>query len=244
LAATRALSDYSGVRRCREFLSCDWGTSAFRLRWISWPDRAVLREILEPVGSKSLYDQCVALGDASRAGRDRLYSAYLRSKLDQLDCRPEEPLPLVISGMASSSVGWRELPYARLPFALDGTTAHVEPLAWEKPVWIADTRLVSGVAAAHDIMRGEETEALGLLSTPELTRCREGCLLVLPGTHSKHLFVRDQAVADFRTYMTGELFSVLTRHSLLSASTDPAVIGQELSHPARDAFSEELRVWK
>jgi len=57
-------------------------------------------------------------------------------------------LPVVISGMASSSIGWRELPYAPLPFSLtgcDAVWAEIQPAFY----------LVSGVASRDDMMRGE-----------------------------------------------------------------------------------------
>src|SRR5206468_575734 len=44
---------------------------------------------------------------------------------------------------------------------------------------------------------------------------------VLPGTHSKHLEVKAGRIEGFRTYMTGELFDLLARRSVLRHSTDP-----------------------
>ena len=39
--------------------------------------------------------------------------------------------------------------------------------------------------------------------------------MALPGTHSKWVQVSDGRIARFATYMTGELFAVLSRHSIL-----------------------------
>jgi 2-dehydro-3-deoxygalactonokinase len=39
--------------------------------------------------------------------------------------------------------------------------------------------------------------------------------VALPGTHSKWVQVSDGRIVRFATYMTGELFAVLTRHSIL-----------------------------
>ena len=65
-------------------------------------------------------------------------------------------------------------------------------------------------------------EIIGLMSEPSLAAAREQCVLILPGTHSKHIYVRQESVIDFRTVMTGELFDVLGRNSLLRASVDLA----------------------
>jgi 2-dehydro-3-deoxygalactonokinase len=65
------------------------------------------------------------------------------------------------------------------------------------------------------MMRGEETQALGLLDT--MGSGKEGVLL-LPGTHSKHLTFLQGRFTDFRSHLTGELFEVISRHSILSNS--------------------------
>jgi 2-dehydro-3-deoxygalactonokinase len=125
------------------------------------------------------------------------------------DC---DPMPLVVSGMASSTIGWREVPYAQVPLRLDGSNLQFEHVSWDHP-----TYLISGLATEDEMMRGEETEAIGLLHDfPRSARC----LLILPGTHSKHLRIEGGAIVSLTTFMTGELFEVLARHSILKATVD------------------------
>src|SRR6266568_3400299 len=229
----------------RDFLSCDWGTTSFRLRRVAGPDRTVIREIREPAGVKSLYEEAMRSGAEIEAARANVFARFLNRKVEALLAAEKTPghnLPLVISGMASSSVGWRELPYANTPFPLDGSGVRSEELAWSKPEWLGPAYLISGVATACDMMRGEETEIIGLMSEVSLATLRERSLLILPGTHSKHVWFEDQSVVDFRTFMTGELFEVLGRQSLLKASVDAAVHIQSdsLSDPDRAAFQEGL----
>ena len=90
------------------------------------------------------------------------------------------------------------------------------------------------------MMRGEETEIIGLMSDVSLAELRERSLLILPGTHSKHVWIENQSVIDFRTFMTGELFEVLGRQSLLKASIEPGARSgnDSLSESARAAFQE------
>jgi 2-dehydro-3-deoxygalactonokinase len=226
----------------QEFLSCDWGTTSFRLRWVSGTDCRVLREIRGPGGIKTLHDEALRRGPQGEPDRGQVFGRFLHEQLEKLldDSSPHSPLPLLLSGMASSSIGWRELPYAAAPFSLDGHGLIAEELDWNKPEWVGPTYLISGVATQHEMMRGEETEAIGLMSDPALSALRQRSLLILPGTHSKHIWIEDQRVVDFRTFMTGELFDVLGRQSLLRASVnldshagDPA-----LSEPDRAAFQE------
>src|SRR5262245_3464048 len=122
----------------REFLSCDWGTTSFRLRRVAAPDCTVIREIREPSGVKSLYEEAMRREAEIEAARGDVFARFLNRQLEVLltDRIPEHKLPLVISGMASSSVGWRELPYAKTPFPLDGTGMRSEELTWSKPEWL------------------------------------------------------------------------------------------------------------
>ena len=229
-----------------EFLSCDWGTTSFRLRRVSGSEGNVIREIREHAGIKDLYEEAARGGAGTEADRAGVFARFLSSNLKTLLAgkrAPERALPLVISGMASSSIGWRELPYAKAPFSLDGRDWRWEELKWENPSWVGTTFLISGVANGLDIMRGEETEIIGLMSDPSLARLRRRSLLILPGTHSKHVWIDNQSVVDFRTFMTGELFEVLGRHSILRASVNlgmQAVI-KSLAGADRTAFRDGVR---
>jgi 2-dehydro-3-deoxygalactonokinase len=183
------------------FVSCDWGTSNFRLRLVDGGVRGEVRS-----------DDGVAKLAAQGGDRAEAFRSTLARGLEQLKAPPG--CPVVVSGMAGSSIGWKELPYATLPFSLDGRDA-----VWET----IDGRvhLISGLRSDVDILRGEETEALGLVAQLGREMPFEA-VFILPGTHSKHLEVNPGGVAVFRTFMTGELFDVLARHSVLRHSTDPA----------------------
>lgn len=183
------------------FVACDWGTSNFRLRLV---DRKVLREVRTDDGTAKL---AAAGGD-----RPKAFKTVLDDGLKRL--KAPASVPVVISGMAGSSIGWKELPYARCPFAFDGRNAvweRIEPRVY----------LVSGLRTETEILRGEETEAIGLVEKIGRDMPFEA-VFVLPGTHSKHMDVNPGGIAAFRTYMTGELFDLLGRQSVLRHSTDPA----------------------
>lgn len=69
-------------------------------------------------------------------------------------------------------------------------------------------------AGNSNVMRGEETQLLGALNLMQ-AQGKELSLCIMPGTHSKWVHVENGVVNDFRTVMTGELLSVLLKHSLL-----------------------------
>jgi len=188
------------------FLSCDWGTSQFRLRLVV--GTRVTREVVSARGVATL---------ANAPDRPPAFRRVLRSAIRQLG-PAAHGLPVVISGMAASSIGWRELPYAQLPFALDGQNVVADIVA-------PGVVLLSGVRSATDVMRGEETELIGLARVHALARAT----VILPGTHSKHVQVAQGHVVDFQTFLTGELYAVLSNQSVLRHSVDGPV---DVSRPA------------
>jgi 2-dehydro-3-deoxygalactonokinase len=223
----------------RHFLSCDWGTSTFRLRLVLGTSLAVVDQRTSDRGVAVLAEQ-----SPTGQERARSFKTYLgtqvralceKNRVDPIAC------PVIISGMAGSSIGWEELPYATAPFPLDGSGARVRKLELQLgeggPTPVA---LISGVRTDDDVMRGEETEIVGLFAGPELDRFTDGCELILPGTHSKHVRVHRGEMLGFRTFMTGEIFAVLREHSILRHSTraqPPTVPGGQ----DREAFVEGAR---
>jgi 2-dehydro-3-deoxygalactonokinase len=105
--------------------------------------------------------------------------------------------------------------------------------------------LISGVRAERDVMRGEETELIGLMQLPEARHLKNRCVAILPGTHSKHAEIAEGKMISFRTLISGELFSVLSTHSVLRHSVrsgeQPIALGREAVGAARIAFVEGVR---
>jgi 2-dehydro-3-deoxygalactonokinase len=199
-------------------VNCDWGTTHFRLRAIDVERVAVAAEF------RSLDGVATLAGPSAphlRAGR---YAAVLADGLRRLTAHLGETLrgaPVLISGMASSSIGWQQLPYAPLPLALDGSQ-----LAWRELPAVESSLgphrviLISGACTDTDVMRGEETELVGLFTMPIAARWAERSLVILPGTHSKHLGVENGQIVALQTFMTGELFDLLCEHSVLRHSVE------------------------
>jgi 2-dehydro-3-deoxygalactonokinase len=197
-----------------QVLSCDWGTSSFRLRLIDTLSGKCLAEIISDKGNAALFNQWKEQTTTSRL---HFYLAYLKETVDSLAVSSGfvlDKLCILISGMASSSIGMKELPYADLPFALDGHSAYSEWINAE-PVLANPVLLISGVQLPGDVMRGEEIQLAGISSLLNLPGENE-MLYLLPGTHSKHITVINNRIVHFSTFMTGEIFDLLTKHSILS----------------------------
>ena len=219
----------------RHFLSCDWGTSSFRLRLVRRADLAVVEERLTGQGAAAVAE---AGGPGAFADylREQVQCVYPDAGLDPAAC------PVVISGMVGSSIGWHELPYARTPFPLDGSGARTHTLELHLDEGQrTSVMLVSGVRTESDVMRGEESEIIGLFAGEEFARFADRCTLVLPGTHSKHVRIGGGKMTGFRTFMTGEVFAVLRRHSILRHSTEELPGAAAPQGEERDAFAEGVR---
>jgi 2-dehydro-3-deoxygalactonokinase len=188
---------------CPFCAAVDWGTSTFRL-WIFDADGMVVAERRSADGLQSM------------GGREG-FPGVLESHLAEVSA--PDSLPVVICGMAGSRQGWVEARYIDTPAPLDrviDSAVRVEGVA-------RDVRILPGVAQrdpSHpDVIRGEETQLLGAT----VAGSRDG-LFCMPGTHSKWVRLRAGTIEGFATFMTGELFSLLGRQSILAhAISDMAV---------------------
>ena len=171
----------------------DWGTSAFRL-WLLAEGGRVLGERRSDEG----------MIRAGQTGFDAVLEKHLA------DLGAWDGLPVVVCGMAGAKQGWREAGYLDTPADLGALTGR----ALAVDGYRRDVRILPGIAQRDagfpDVMRGEETQLLGLAADG----VRSG-LVCMPGTHSKWVVLQNGAVTGFSTYLTGELFDVLSRHSIL-----------------------------
>ncbi len=142
--------------------------------------------------------------------------------------------PAIICGMAGARQGWLEAPYLDTP--ADLTRLIAGAVTPEGTDFAA--RILPGVcqrtAGHEDVMRGEETQLLGLLAL----RSGFSGTAILPGTHSKWVTIEDGRITRFSTAMTGELYEVLSQHSVLRHSfTGTGVEGPEIE----DGIAEGMR---
>jgi len=198
------------------FVAVDWGTSSFR-GWLMSADGAVLAE--SRGGEGMLH--CVGAG----------FAPVLSDHLARLGAPISAPV--LICGMAGARQGWAEAPYLRTPTRLDALHEGAIRIAAA-----GDIRILPGIAQDRpdrpDVMRGEETQLLGV-TKPDFTG-----LVCIPGTHSKWIRIEAGRVVEFSTYMTGELFSVISQHSILAHALETAGPTPIDSQPFRDGLSTAL----
>jgi 2-dehydro-3-deoxygalactonokinase len=199
-----------------DFLSCDWGTSSFRLRYVKGDTLQFISVEDKEQGVANTFRSWKLSGkkDEERFYFFRDIIAKHINILQQKTNTSLSTVPLVISGMSSSSLGMMPLDYKETPFHANGSDLVVKRIP-ETGDFNHEMIIISGVKTHNDVMRGEETQLAGCNHNKH-----EEAIFILPGTHSKHIFVCKGSVTDFKTYMTGELFDLLCKKSILSASVE------------------------
>jgi 2-dehydro-3-deoxygalactonokinase len=94
-------------------LCCDWGTTNFRLR-VTNLDAEVIAETISDKGILFYYQQWKSQSDENNEHRFDFYLQYIKSQIGILQHEINfdlEKIPLIISGMATSSIGMLNLPY-------------------------------------------------------------------------------------------------------------------------------------
>ena len=201
-----------------QLLALDWGTSN-------------LRACLLGDGGRVLDTRAAALGVmAVPAGG---FADALRTLCgDWLAAHAQ--LPCIASGMIGSRQGWVEAPYLACPAGLADAAAQLVRVDVgdddRHTLHIVPGLRCVGADGQADVMRGEETQLWG-------AGLAAGSCCVLPGTHSKWAWVGEHArVLGFQTHMTGEVFAVLTQHSILGRLMDLAAA------PEPAAFDDGVRL--
>ncbi len=126
---------------------------------------------------------------------------------------------VVMAGMVGSAAGWQPVPYLEADTPLSALAHHLVRIG-DAPsgrrCFIVPGYCLHDEQGAVDVMRGEETQLFGALHHlgPEAA---DGCY-VLPGTHSKWVRLRQGRIVELRTYMTGELFALLSQHGTLASA--------------------------
>ncbi len=195
-------------------IAIDWGTSNLRASLLDADGR-----ILETR----------AAAGGVMAVKDRLFAESLLTLCgDWIDQRRGA---LIASGMIGSRQGWKEAAYLDCPAGLDEAATQLTRVEVRPGVQlhIVPGLTCVGADGEHDVMRGEETQLWGADLAP-------GSCCVLPGTHAKWAWIGSGGRVDrFATYMTGELYGLLTQHGILGRL-------MTFGHSAPDAFEAGVRL--
>lgn len=176
------------------WIAVDWGTSHLRA-WVFSKTDNPIASLTSKQGMGSLT-------------RDEFEAALL--SLIEFHLPPSKTTPVICCGMVGSRQGWSEAPYKAAPCMPPDASNALKLKARDPRI---DVYILPGIKQLEpaDVMRGEETQIAGYLSSdPNF----DG-VICLPGTHTKWVQISASEVVSFRTFMTGELFSILSQNSVL-----------------------------
>ena len=179
------------------WIAIDWGSSNLRV-WALNNNNAILDSILSNDGM---------LGLASNE-----FEPLLLEKISKWGVG-DANIPILCCGMVGAKQGWVEAPYASIPYNLMQKADNVKVRCSDHRL---NVRILGGLRQDNpaDVMRGEETQIRGFLS---IFSNFDG-IICLPGTHTKWVHVSAGEVISFRTFMSGELFNLLSKYSVLKHS--------------------------
>lgn len=196
----------------RDRLVVDWGTSNFRCYRFDAQGQ-VAQTHQAPAGILTVTDRNF------EAVLHREIGAWMAPDMD-----------IFLSGMITSRNGWIETPYVTAPARLGDLAASAVVIEAQQGIRM---HFLPGVAMhrpSPDVMRGEEIQVFGVVGADE------DATVILPGTHSKWVEVRQGALQRFSSFMTGEVFGVLKAHSILGR-----LIPEGQSQPDEQAFLDGVR---
>ena len=176
-----------------ELIAVDWGTTRFRAFLVA-ADGTVLAKTVADDGILNVAPGGFPAVLAKHCG------AWLANNPD---------IQVVMAGMVGSRNGWIEAPYRQCPATVSDLAASMISVSYDERriVWIVPGLSTRDSSGTPDVLRGEETLAIG-------TGLTSG-LVVLPGTHSKWVRMDHGRISGFSTFMTGELYATFLSHTIL-----------------------------
>lgn len=190
-------------------IAVDWGTSQLRVRLV---DR--LGTVLDERESGEGIGQ---IDGGHEAAFERMVAGWPN-------------VPAIMAGMVGSRQGWREAAYLPCPVSepqIAGSMLRFDT-STGRPVAIVPGLNLNAPERDGDVMRGEETQVIGLIAADHAFTGIALC----PGTHSKWTYVENGTITGFQSFITGELFALLQQKSFLrhSVAQDMSAAGDLTTH--------------
>ena len=195
------------------FIAGDWGTSNLRLYLCEY------RETEPSVILDTRFGPGV--GEINGDFENKFFNLS-QDWLDQ-----HGAMPVLLSGMIGSTIGWKDAPYLSCP--VDAAQIASGRLSFQTRG--IDFSILAGLKTSNplgspDVMRGEELQLLGWMRLNQAATGRR--LFALPGTHNKWTLAEDGIISNFLTAFTGELFALLRHNSMLISDDNAIAFNQEV----------------
>lgn len=211
-------------------IAIDGGTTNTRVRLVRLSDLSIVARISETIGAK----------DTAIKGKEALKKALSNSIsriLEENELSEEDIIGVTASGMITSEAGLFEVPHVIAPAGLEEIASNVVERSFED-IWPKPISFIPGVKtlsirkdasifeyiSSCDIMRGEECETLGVM---KLESIRGPAILVLPGSHTKFVFLDERnRIFGSLTTLAGELANAILSSTLIGRSLESLSLNQ------------------
>ncbi|ASJ74322.1 2-dehydro-3-deoxygalactonokinase [Granulosicoccus antarcticus] len=179
------------------WIGVDWGTSNLRV-WVMNSDNHPLHALESSAG----------MGTLEPSQFEPTLLGLIEPYLDA-----SRVLPVICCGMVGARQGWSDAGYLTTPVDQQSRAQAHFTQTNDKRISVHILPGVKQLSPA-DVMRGEETQIAGLLlQTPTFSGT-----VCLPGTHTKWVSIENSTINSFQTCMSGELFALLSKQSVLRHS--------------------------
>ena len=186
------------------WVALDWGTSNFR---------AYLMD------NNNVIDQ-VSTQEGMKFINQNEFEKILIKNIDAWNNKFDIKV-IIASGMVGAKQGWIEVPYINSPCDIRNVNFKTFKILDD-----ANIHILSGVSQFNpsDVMRGEETQIAGFL----LNNVDFNGSICLPGTHSKWVNLNSYNIQEFTTFLTGELYEIIKKYSILNHSLNTTELDDEI----------------
>ncbi len=197
----------------KRYITIDGGTTNTRVNLVE--DEIITATVKLNRGAKAGIDD--------RDGLKIELKNAISSILSENHLLESDIIRIIASGMITSEFGLYELPHLEAPVGirrLNENTAEVKipEISGIPFVFIRGVKVVSDSLSEFDMMRGEETELMGLMS---LCGGDNHAVYVLPGSHSKIASIDGCGnICSFSTMLTGEMLMALSQNTILKDAVD------------------------
>lgn len=195
-----------------EYITIDGGTTNTRLRLVV--NHRIVDTVKAAVGARAGIQDRLLLRQTIRDG--------IRELLSRNQKEEEDITRILASGMITSEFGLVNLPHIQAPAGLKELHETLQEVVLEDItsipfVFVRGVKTQCSNLDEADMMRGEETEVMGIWEGKEST-------IILPGSHSKILQVDSMGrIVAFQTMLTGEMIAALSEGTILK---DAVALGE------------------
>lgn len=199
----------------KRYITIDGGTSNTRISLIE--DRKCLCTQRLSLGARDCIDR--------RAEYENEIKLTISKILNEFDLKESDIIRIIASGMITSEFGLYELPHLSAPAGIrelhesmaEVSFPHVSSIPF---IFIRGIKLDSKNFDEVDMMRGEETELMGIIKLCSRDSVNNS-IVILPGSHSKIVIIdKNGMITNFSTMLTGEMIMALSQGTILKDAVD------------------------